>query len=82
MIALSDITKQYVRYGSSPRGAQALILGGKLRALLDERFALAREDIDAVAYLGLRHRMVLNFEGEAAGLTADDVTRELLKFTK
>ena len=77
-----DMTKQYVRYGSSPRGAQALILGGKLRALLDERFALAREDIDAVAYLALRHRMVLNFEGEAAGLTTDDLTRELLKFTK
>jgi MoxR-like ATPase len=77
-----EITKSYVRYGSSPRGAQALILGGKLRALLDRRFSLSREDIDQVAHLALRHRMVLNFEGEAAGLTTDDVLVELLKLTK
>ncbi len=77
-----EITRNYVRYGSSPRGAQALILGGKLRALLDERFALSREDVDHVAHLALRHRMVLNFEGEASGLTSDDVIDELLKLTK
>ena len=77
-----EITKNYVRYGSSPRGAQALMLGGKLRALLDNRFALSREDVDEVAHLALRHRMVLNFEGEAAGLTTDDVLDELLKITK
>ena len=77
-----DITRNYVRYGSSPRGAQALMLGGKLRALLDRRFALSREDVDEVAHLSLRHRMVLNFEGEAAGLTTDDVLDEILKQTR
>ena len=77
-----EITRNYVRYGSSPRGAQALILGGKLRALLDGRFSLSREDVDQVAPLALRHRMVLNFEGEAAGMTTDAVLDELLRLTK
>ncbi|NMB75273.1 MAG: AAA domain-containing protein [Myxococcales bacterium] len=72
-----EITRNYVRYGSSPRGAQALLLGGKVRALLDGRFALAREDIDAVCHLALRHRLVLNFEGEAANLTPDAVLDEI-----
>ncbi|MCK5804942.1 MAG: AAA family ATPase, partial [Lentisphaeria bacterium] len=75
-------TKQYIRYGSSPRGAQALMLGGKVRALLDGRFALSREDMDAVAHQALRHRMVLNFEGEAAGMNTDDLVDEIIKKTK
>ncbi|MBN2496402.1 MAG: MoxR family ATPase [Deltaproteobacteria bacterium] len=77
-----EITRKYVRYGSSPRGAQALMLGGKVRALLDSRFALAREDVDAVAHMALRHRIVLNFEGEAIGLGTDAVIDEILKRTK
>jgi MoxR-like ATPase len=77
-----EITKQYLRYGSSPRGAQALILGGKIRALLDGRFAVSREDVDGVVHLGLRHRTVLNFEGEAAGMTSDDVLDEIGKKIK
>jgi MoxR-like ATPase len=77
-----EITREYVRYGSSPRGAQALILGGKVRALLDGRFAVSREDVDAVIHLALRHRMVLNFEGEAAGLTTDAVLDEIQKQTR
>ncbi len=77
-----ESTKQYIRYGSSPRGAQALMLGGKVRALLDGRFALSREDMDAVAHQALRHRMVLNFEGEAAGMNTDDLVDEILKKTK
>jgi MoxR-like ATPase len=77
-----EITRQYVRYGSSPRGAQALILSGKVRALLDSRFAVSRKDVEASLHLALRHRMVLNFEGEAAGLTTDTVLDEILKETK
>ena len=60
-----ELTKKYVRYGSSPRGAQALILGGKVRAILDGRYNVAREDIQAIALPSLRHRLILSFEGEA-----------------
>ena len=77
-----DITREYLRYGSSPRGAQALILGGKVRALLDGRFAVSRDDVVAVAPLALRHRVVLNFEGEAAGMTSDAILTELMKARK
>jgi MoxR-like ATPase len=77
-----EITRQNVRYGSSPRGAQALILGGKVRALLDGRFAVSREDVDRVLHRAMRHRLVLNFEGEAAGLTTDDVLDEIHKRTR
>ena len=58
-----EIVKKYVRYGASPRGAQALILGGKINALLEGRFNVAFEDIEAVAPPALRHRILLNFEG-------------------
>jgi MoxR-like ATPase len=77
-----EITKTYVRYGSSPRGAQALILGGKVQALLEGRFAVSRADIDKVLHLALRHRLVLNFEGEAADLTPDSVLDEIRKATR
>ena len=73
-----DMVKKYVRYGSSPRGAQALILGAKVRALLDGRYNVAVEDIDAVAYHALRHRMILNFEGEAEGIDADEIIKTIL----
>src|SRR5207249_1897066 len=63
----APMTKQYVRYGSSPRGAQAIILAAKLRAILDNRYHVAREDIRAVAPAALRHRLILNFEGQAEG---------------
>jgi MoxR-like ATPase len=73
-----NMVKKYVRYGSSPRGAQALILGAKVRALLDGRYNVAVEDIDAVAYHALRHRMILNFEGEAEGIDADEIIKTIL----
>ena len=73
-----DMVKKYVRYGSSPRGAQALILGAKVRALLDGRYNVAVEDIDAVAYHALRHRMILNFEGEAEGIDTDEIIKTIL----
>jgi MoxR-like ATPase len=71
--------KQYVRFGSSPRGAQAMMLSSKIVALMDGRFNVAFEDIRAVAYHALRHRLILNFEGEAEGIDADKVIEEILK---
>ena len=76
---VADATKKYVRYGASPRGIQALILGAKIRAILDERFHVAREDLRAMAKPVLRHRLILNFEGQAEGVSTDDVIDELLQ---
>ena len=73
-----QMVKQYVRYGSSPRGAQALILGAKIKAILDSRYHVSREDIRAVTHATLRHRMILNFEGQAENIQPDDVIDHLL----
>ena len=73
-----DAVRQYVRYGSSPRGAQAMILGAKVHALLDGRYNVAFEDVEAVAFPALRHRLLLNFEGQAEGVRPDDVIDALL----
>ena len=70
--------RKYVRYGSSPRGAQALILASKVRALLNGRFHVATEDIEFVARPALRHRMILNFEGQAEGIDSDELIDDLL----
>jgi MoxR-like ATPase len=75
----SDSVRQFVRYGSSPRGAQALILTSKVRALLQGRFHVAFEDLDFVARPALRHRMILNFEGQAEGVETDVLIDELLE---
>jgi MoxR-like ATPase len=75
----APLTKQFVRYGSSPRGAQALILGAKLRAILDQRYHVSREDLRAVAPMTLRHRLILNFEGQAEGVQADQVIENVLE---
>ncbi len=74
-----DLVKRFVRYGSSPRGAQALLLAAKIRALFDGRFAASVDDVRAVAHSALRHRVLLNFEGEAEGVKTDDILDELLK---
>ena len=74
-----DMVKRYVQYGASPRGAQALILGAKINALLEGRFNVAFEDIEAVAPAALRHRLLLNFEGLAEGISTDDIVKELLR---
>ena len=76
---VAEPTKKFVRYGSSPRGLQALILGAKIRAILDERYHVAREDLREMALPVLRHRLILNFEGQAEGISTDDVIQELLK---
>ena len=76
-----EMTKKYVRYGSSPRGAQALILASKVRAILDSRYNVAREDIQSVALPSLRHRLILSFEGEAEGIDPDMIIENLLEVT-
>jgi MoxR-like ATPase len=75
-------TRQFVRYGSSPRGAQAMILAAKIRAILDRRFHVGREDIRAAAHPSLRHRLILNFEGQAEGVQPDLVIDKILATVK
>ena len=73
-----DLVKEYVRYGGSPRGAQALVTAGKIFALLDGRFNVSVDDIRTAALPSLRHRMILNFEGEAEGITTEATIRAIL----
>jgi MoxR-like ATPase len=73
-----ELVRQYVRYGGSPRGAQALVAGGKIYALLDGRFNVSVDDVRAVAMPSLRHRVILNFEGEAEGITSEAIVRSIL----
>jgi MoxR-like ATPase len=75
-------SKKYLRYGASPRGLQAIILAAKIRALLQGRYAVAIDDIRAVAAPALRHRLILNFEGEAEGVRADAIIAEILQSTR
>jgi MoxR-like ATPase len=71
-------TNQYVAFGASPRAAQALILAGKFQALLDGRWNVSFGDIRAVAKPALRHRILLNFEGEADGIKSDEIVDNIL----
>jgi MoxR-like ATPase len=71
-------TRRFVRYGSSPRGAQALVLGAKVRALAEGRYNVSVEDLRAMALPALRHRLILNFEGEAEGIDPDRLIEELV----
>jgi MoxR-like ATPase len=73
-----QVVREYVRYGGSPRGAQALVTAGKIYALLDGRFNVSIEDIRAVTLPALRHRVILNFEGEAEGITPEAIVRAIL----
>ncbi|MEY4385521.1 MAG: hypothetical protein RLY20_804 [Verrucomicrobiota bacterium] len=73
------IANQYLRFGSSPRGAQTLLLAGKVRALAHGRFNVSFEDIQAIAHAALRHRLILNFEAEAEGITTDHVIDQVIK---
>ncbi len=70
---------KYVRYGSSPRGGQALILGAKIMALLAGRYNVSFDDITAVAPAALRHRLLLNFEGQAQAIHPDAIVADLLQ---
>ena len=77
--AASGQVKRYVRYGSSPRGVQSLVLAGKVRALFQGRFHVSIEDLRTVALPCLRHRLILNFEGEAEGVDSADLIRDILE---
>ena len=78
----TKMVKQYVRFGSSPRGAQAVLLAAKIRALMDGRFSASADDVRVSALPALRHRMILNFEGEAEGVKTDTVLEEVLASIK
>lgn len=73
--------RKYVRYGASPRGGQALLAASKVRALMEGRFNAAFEDIEKLAYPALRHRIILNFEGEAEGINSDELITDILEAT-
>ena len=77
----TEMTNRYVRWGSSPRGAQALTLAAKVQALLDGRFNVSFADVQRIAPAALRHRILLNFEGEAESLSSDAVIEDMLKST-
>jgi len=76
-----DSVRRYVRWGASPRGLQTLVLAGKVRALLEGRYNVAFDDLNSVAQPALRHRIFLQFEAEADGITADRIISEILEHT-
>ncbi len=73
-----DLVRRYVRFGSSPRGAQSLLLGGRVLALLNNRFNVAIEDITSLAPAALRHRILLNYEGQGEGIRTEDIVQTVL----
>jgi MoxR-like ATPase len=77
----TDLCKRFVRFGASPRGAQSVLLAAKIRSLFEGRFAASIDDVRASALPALRHRVLLNFEGEAEGMKTDQVLDEILKKT-
>jgi MoxR-like ATPase len=76
--ATEKVTR-FARTGASPRGAQAMLLASKIRALFQGRYAASIDDVKTAALPALRHRMLLNFEGEAEGVRTDDVIAEILQ---
>jgi MoxR-like ATPase len=74
-----ESARRFVRHGASPRGAQAMLAASRGRALLDGRYHVSRDDVNAVALPALRHRIILNFEGEAEGVRTDDVITKVVK---
>ena len=74
--------RRYVRWGASPRGLQTLVLAGRIRALLEGRFNLALDDLEAIAAPALRHRIFLNFEADAAGVDSDRVVAAVLEASR
>lgn len=75
----TQMTGRYVKYGASPRGAQSLVLAGKVHALLDGRFNVSYEDLRKAVIPALRHRILLNFEGEAEGILSEDILEEIIE---
>ena len=76
-----EITRKYIRYGASPRGAQAILLGGKGLALREGRYNVSFADVRAVLGACLRHRVILNFEGQAEGIGMDAILKKIVDAT-
>jgi len=76
-----DITNRYIRVGASPRGAQAMILASKVKALTDGRYHVSYADVQEVARMALRHRIVMNFEAEADRVDPDSIVDEIVAQT-
>jgi MoxR-like ATPase len=74
-----DPARRFIRYGASPRGAQALVLGAKVRALTEGRFNVSVDDLRTLAAPALRHRIILNFEGEAEGVDTDVLISQIVQ---
>ena len=74
-----EVARRFIRYGASPRGAQALVLGSKVRALAEGRFNVSVDDLRALAAPALRHRIILNFEGEAEGIDIDVLIGQIVE---
>ncbi len=74
-----ELVRKFVRFGASPRGAQSILVAAKIQALFGGRFGTSVDDVRAVAKAALRHRMILNFEGEAEGVRTDQVLDEILR---
>ncbi|MCY3884115.1 MAG: MoxR family ATPase [Gammaproteobacteria bacterium] len=78
----TDKTNAYVSLGSSPRGVQGLMLAAKVQAILNDRFSISTDDIKAVAYPVLRHRVILNFQAQASNVTPDSIIDDILEQVK
>lgn len=78
-VSSPDITKKYVRYGSSPRGAQALIKAARVKALMEGRYNVSFDDINYLAYPVLRHRVLLNFEAVSDNISSEDIIRMIIE---
>jgi MoxR-like ATPase len=77
----TPLTNRFVRFGSSPRGAQSVVLAAKVRALLDERYHVSFADVEGAFLPAMRHRLLLNFEGQAEGVSNDDLLRKIIEAT-
>ena len=82
LASASDTAKKYIKYGASPRAGQALITAAKIRALINGNFNVSYEDIDALAFPVLRHRVKVNYNAINDHLTVEDVIKLLLKENK
>jgi MoxR-like ATPase len=77
-----DLVRRYVRYGASPRGLQAMIIAAKVRALINNRHNVDGEDLQAVMLPALRHRLILNFEGQAEGISSAEILQQVIQNVK
>lgn len=78
----TELVRRYVRFGASPRGAQAIIMGGKVRASLEDRHFVSYSDVRECTHMSLRHRLILKFEAEADNVTEDEIITDLVEKVK